>query len=401
MVNADEALRLILSNTPTLGLEKIALAGSLGRVVATDIVAPVDLPLFDNSSMDGYAVISTDLSEASKEHPRKLDVIGESSAGNVFRSKVRPGQAVKVMTGGKIPGRADAVVPVELVGKVGEKSIAVTQPVNAGQYIRRVGEDIRSGETVMRVGETIRPPHMGVLASLGRTKVRVFRLPRVNILATGDELVDVDEKPSEGQIRNSNSHMLAGYVRQAGGIPFVMASVRDKKKRIREAIKKAPDADVLLITGGVSVGAYDFVKGVLEDWGVHLIVQSVNIKPGRPLVFGRRKNMIIFGLPGNPVSTSVTFLQLVRPALQTLSGQKFTPPLRHQATMDGVFEKHDGKRHFVRGVAKQVDGRYHVQITGTQSSGALSSMVKANCLIIIPEAVTSMKPGDQVEIELL
>jgi molybdopterin molybdotransferase len=242
---------------------------------------------------------------------------------------------------------------------------------------------------------------MGVLAALGHTKVLVCKKPRVNILATGDELVKVDEKPLEGQIRNSNSFVLAGYVHQSGGEPHLLGTVPDRQIRIRKAIENAPSADILLISGGVSVGEYDLVEEVLQMLGVKLVFQSVNIKPGRPFVFGRWGEMLVFGLPGNPVSAIVTFLQFVRPALWKMCGRAIIPPLRFPAVIEEELTKHDGKRHFVRGVSRQVEGKFHVRTTGSQNSGAMSSMVKANCLIIVPEAVTSIRPGDEVEIEML
>jgi len=401
MINADEALRLILDATPTLGKEKVLLLNSLGRTMAADLVANESLPPFDNSSMDGYAIISSDVSRASPGRPCELEVIGESRAGKVFASSVGSGQAVRVMTGGKMPLGADTVVPVESVNLQNKARIILVHPLPAGKHVRRVGEDIMRQEVVARAGDLIEPALMGVLAALGHTKVLVFKKPRVNILATGDELVKVNERPLKGQIRNSNSVALAGYVHQSGGEPHLLGIVPDRENLIRKAIEKSPRAHILLISGGVSVGDYDLVEGVLQQLGVKFVFQSVNIRPGKPIVFGRWGNMLVFGLPGNPVSTSVTFLQFVRPALRKMSGRRTTPPLRFPALMEEEITKRDGKRYFVRGVARQVGGKFHVRTTGSQNSGTMSSMVKANCLIIVPEVITSIRPGDQVEIEML
>ena len=401
MINADEAVRLILDATPILGKEKVLLLNSLNRTLAADLAADESLPPFDNSSMDGYAVNSSDVSQASPGRPCELEVIGESSAGKVFESSVGPGQSVKVMTGGKIPLGADAVVPVESVTLQSDARIILMHPVAAGKHVRHVGEDIMREEAVARAGDLIEPALMGVLAALGHTHVLVFKKPRVNILATGDELVKVDDRPLEGQIRNSNSVALAGYVHQSGGNPHLLGIVPDNENLIRRAIEKSPKAHILLISGGVSVGDYDLVEGVLQQLGVKFAFQSVNIRPGKPIVFGRWGTMLVFGLPGNPVSASVTFLQFVRPALHKMSGRRAAPVLRFPALMEEEITKHDGKRYFVRGVARQVGGKFHVRTTGSQNSGMMSSMVKANCLIVVPEVITSIRPGDEVEIEML
>jgi molybdopterin molybdotransferase len=400
MVNADEALRIILDATSRLKSEKVRLTDSLSRVLAEDVVAEENLPPFDNSSMDGFAVLTADLSAASDANPVTLQVVGESSAGNPYPKKLKSGNAVRVMTGGKIPKGADGVVPIEAVKSVGEGSVQITSPVPIGQHVRHAGEDVQQGEKILNEGELIGPPQIGVLASLGRTKVRVFRKPLVNILATGDELAEVDEKLNEGEIRNSTSYSLAAYVAQEGGMPEVLGVAPDKKKRLRKRIREGLECDILLITGGVSVGKYDFVKDILNDIGVETLFWQINIKPGRPLVFGKFKKALVFGLPGNPVSTSVTFLQFVRPALYKMTGRAFAP-VRLRGRIDHEFSKSDGKRHYLRCVAEMVDGELHARTTGTQSSGAMSSMSKANALMIIPEEVTQLKKGDLVQLELL
>lgn len=401
MINADKALKIILHECHALSSEKVKLRETLGRTLAKDIVATENIPPFDNSSMDGFAVHSGDIKKASKKIPVVLAVVGESSAGNVFRAKVNRGKIIRIMTGAKIPEGADCVVPIELVSIADEKNVQFVAPAKTGAHIRRAGEDIKINEVALGKGEVVGPAQIGVLASLGCSKVEVTRKPNVQIIATGDELVEVANDLSDGQIRNSSSHALAGFVKQAGGKSPVVAIVPDRKKRIRKAIKAALSCEVLLITGGVSVGKYDLVKEILEELQVEIKFWRVNIKPGRPLLFGKYNDTLVFGLPGNPASTSVTFLQFVRPALEKMLGRNMREPLRLSAVLDEPLVKKDGKRHFVRGIATSVKGILHVRTTGTQSSGVMSSMAKANCFIILPEESSSLKKGSRVEVEMM
>jgi molybdopterin molybdotransferase len=401
MIKASDALHIVLKNARVLATESVPLLDSLGRPLAEDIVARENLPPFDNSSMDGFAVIASDCRQASETKPSILRIIGEASAGNVFTRKVSAGQTVRVMTGGVIPRGADAVVPIEHVVEVKGGEVRFTHPVTPRQYIRAAGEDIRRGGQILKKGDRLTPASLGVLAALGHRQVRVFRKPRVNIIATGDELVDVERKAGPGQIRNSTSYALAGYVKSAGGVPRILRIARDNAKSLQTNLKQGLASDVLLITGGVSVGKYDLVKDILAGLGVQIKFWQVNIKPGKPLVFGTYMKTLVFGLPGNPVSTAVTFLEFARPALLKVGGSNDLLPTRVPAILDQPFSKSDGKRHFLRGVAAQREGEFHVVTTGIQSSGAMSSMSKANCLIIIPERATGVRKGDKVEIEFL
>ena len=401
MINASEALHIILEHTQLLGTEKVPLADTLGRTCAKNISADVDLPSFDNSAMDGYALLSSDVKAASPNTPVTLAVVGESSAGNPFDGVVEPGESVRIMTGGMIPRGADSVVPLESVRLLSEDKIECAEAGPVGMHIRARGEDIKEGEIVLRDGEVIRPPHMGILAALGITKLRVGRRPLVNILSTGDELVEIDEKPGEGQIRNSSASALAGYIALAGGTARFLGIVPDRKRRIRKKIEEALDADIVIVTGGVSVGKYDFVAEALADLEVHILFSKVNIKPGRPLVFGRRRKTLVFGLPGNPVSTGVTFLQFVRPAILAMQGRTDVLPVRYAAILQSAITKTDGKRHYLRGVATPLEGVLRVRTTGTQSSGVLNSLARANCLIIVPEQVRQVNEGETVDIEFV
>ncbi len=401
MISFTEALEIVLNATPLLDTKRRNLVDTLGLVLADDVVAEENIPAYDNSSMDGYAVRSTDTSAATAASSVSLDIIGESSAGNVFNGNLGTGKAVRIMTGGLVPRGADAVIPLERVDSSGENSIRINAPVKVGEYIRRAGEDMKARERVITSGTRITPPHMGVLAALGMAKPKVFRQPKVNILATGDELVDISEKAGRGEIRNSSSYALAGYVQAAGGVPKILGIVPDKRKRLRKAIEEALACNLLLLTGGVSVGKYDYAAEALSEVGVEVLFHGVNIKPGKPLLFGRRKRTLVFGLPGNPVSTSITFLQFVLPALRKMSGANPHQGIHLKAITRQSFSKNDGKRHFLRGVYSEEEGRLTVKITGSQSSGVMSSMVKANCLIVVPENMQQVNAGDTVDIELI
>jgi len=401
MVDADAALSIVLESAPSTGTEKVQLMDTLGRTCARNILADVDLPSFDNSAMDGYALLSSDVKAALQNTPVTLAVIGESSAGNPFNGAVGPGESVRIMTGAMVPRGADSVVPLESVRRLSEDKIECVAANPVKMHIRARGEDIKEGEIVLRDGEVIRPPHLGILAALGVKKARVGRKPLVNILSTGDELVEIDETPGEGQIRNSSAFALAGYITLAGGTARFLGIVPDRNRLIRRKIEEALDADIALVTGGVSVGKYDFVAKALADLEVEILFSKVNIKPGRPLVFGRRRKTLVFGLPGNPVSTGVTFLQFVRPAILAMQGRTDVVPVRHPAILQNAIMKTDGKRHYLRGVATPLEGKLHVRTTGTQSSGVLSSLVRANCLIIVPEQVRQVNEGETVEIEFV
>ena len=399
MINADKALKLILQECIALSSEKVKFRNALGRTLAEDIVATENIPQFENSSMDGFAILSFDVREASRKNPVALKLVGESSAGNIYGDRLKAGETIRVMTGGKIPEGADCVVPIE-VASTDEKIVRFVAPAKPGAYIRRAGEDIKLNEVALGKGELVGPAQIGVLASLGCTRVEVTKKPAVRILPTGDELVEVSKTLSDGQIRNSSSHALVGFVKQAGGKSKVVPIVPDKKKRIRKAIEAALGCDILLITGGVSVGKYDLVKEILEELQVEIKFWRVNIKPGKPLVFGKHNDTLVFGLPGNPASTSVTFLQFVRPAFEKMLGRNPRQPLLLSAILDEPIVKKDDKRHFVRGIVTSVKETMHVRTTGTQSSGVMSSMAKANCFIILPEKSSLLKKGDKVQVEL-
>ncbi len=400
MVNADEALTRILNSTPLLETESVPLLQAQGRTLGVDTIVDRDLPPFDNSSMDGFALRSSDVGAASAGSNVTLRLAGEARAGKAFPRAVRQGEAVRIMTGAPIPSGADAVVPLEQVRAADEFRLVIDRPVPAGGFVRFAGEDMRKGDRVLKRGTPLGPAELGVLASLGHAHVAVFKRPVVNVLATGDELVDVGSEPAGDQIRNSTSYALWAYIVDAGAVPRLLGIAGDDRGLLKESIRQGLQGDVLIVTGGASVGKYDFVKSILEELGAVLHLTAVNIRPGRPLVFATLGGKLIFGLPGNPVSTGVTFLQFVRPALCAMMGRQ-PSALRLSAVMEEAYLKSDRKRHFLRGVARSEGGRLLVRLTGSQSSGVLSSLAAANCLILVPEEITSLDMGQAVEIELL
>jgi molybdopterin molybdotransferase len=315
MIPAQEAIDIVLRETGSLGAESISLDNTCGRVLAQDIVADCDLPPFDRSQMDGYAVIASDLETT----PVTLKIIGESAAGHGFHSPIGSGEAVRIMTGAPVPPGADSVQKVELTSETDGGNVTIREGVKLGANIVRKGAEIRQGTTVFSAGERVSAPMIAVLASFGYSNVSVAQMPRVGILATGSEIVEVSEKPGVDQIRNSNAPMLAALAAKCGAEAHAVPLTDDDIEHLVERIASAlENCDVLLITGGVSVGKYDLTKPALERLGAVVHFEKVRLKPGKPAVFATIGDRLIFGLPGNPVSAAVTFELFVRPALMKL-----------------------------------------------------------------------------------
>jgi molybdopterin molybdotransferase len=400
MIAVEEALEKILSHIHSLGFEKVTILEAMGRVIAEDIYAKRDIPPLDNSGMDGYAVRWEDIQHASNHRPIRLEVVEDLPAGSISEKTLERGQAIRIMTGAPIPKGADTVIPVEDTKKE-EGGVLILNEVPLGEHIRRAGEDVKKGVRVISAGDLIRPAEIGMLASLGRSFVSVYQRPLVAILCTGDELVDVDEGLDEVKIVSSNSYTLAAQVKDCGAIPIQLGIAKDRKEEIKEKLRQGIRADVLLSSAGVSVGDYDFVKDVLTDLGMKMIFWKVAMKPGRPLAFGIIRGKPVFGLPGNPVSSMVSFEQFVRPSLLKMMGhrQLFRPMI--EAILKGDIRKKPGRRHYIRASVSFERDRYFVTITGDQGSGILTSMVKANGLVIIPEDRENVKAGEKVKVQLL
>jgi molybdopterin molybdotransferase len=398
MLSVEEALERILGVFHPLEPEPVPILEALGRVLAEDVYADADIPPYANSSMDGYAVLAADTAGASRQSPSRLHVVADLAAGYVAEVAVTPGTAMRIMTGAPIPPGADAVVRVEDTAAQGEWVQILTQ-VPVGQYIRPAGEDVRQGELVLQRGTTVRPQEVGMLAALGHEEVQVFRRPRVAILATGDEVVEIGAPLAPGKIRDANSYSNAAQVVKHGGLPIMLGIARDRVEELTERIRAglAQGVDLFLTSGGVSVGDFDLVKDVLAAQG-EISFWRVRMKPGKPLAFGRIGGVPVLGLPGNPVSVMVSFETFVRPALLKMQGvTDWERPTAEAVLMDAVKRK-DSRRHYLRVRVEEHEGEYRAYLTGGQGSGILSSMVRANALAIIPEDWTHAPVGARVQV---
>jgi molybdopterin molybdotransferase len=400
MISVEEALDKILSHIQPLGTEKVSLTDALGRVLAEDVYAPRDIPPLDNSGMDGYAVRWEDIQETCQDRSVRLEVIEDLPAGFIAKKKVRKAQAIRIMTGAPIPEGADTVIPVEETKKDGN-FVLISKAIVLGDSIRHAGEDVKKGDRVISKGDLIRPAEVGMLASVSRSSIHVYQRPLVAILCTGEELVDVDESLSDAKIVSSNSYTLAAQVRDCGAIPMQLGIAKDRKDAIEQKLSQGLRADVLVSSAGVSVGDYDYVKDVLSDLGMEMIFWKVAMRPGKPLAFGTIRGKPVFGLPGNPVSSMVSFEQFVRPSLLKMMGhgKLFRPII--EAILKEEIHKEPGRRHFIRAFVSFEQDHYYVTTTGDQGSAILRSMIKANGLVIIPENERYVRAGEKVKVQLL
>jgi len=397
MISVRAALDQVLQDVHPLTTERVALPQAAGRVLAASVRATRDVPTFRNSAMDGYALQARDVSAASPEHPVPLRVLEVVAAGVVPRQAVAAGTATKIMTGSVMPDGADAVVRVEDTEEH-DGQVWVRSRVTPGAHVRHPGEDMRVGETVLTSGHVLRPADIGVLASLSCAVVTVQRRPQVAILATGDELVDLGEPLGPGQIVNSNAYSLAAAVEEAGGVPRLLGIVRDSPETTRQAFAAAFAADVVLSTGGVSMGMFDLVRQTLAELGVVERFWKVAQKPGKPLTFGVRQQVPVFGLPGNPVSSLVCFYLYVRPALRTMQGVSRVHLPTVNATLDEDVVTAAGLTEFVRCRVEGESGAYHARATGSQSSGVLRSLSIGQGLIVAPPEVKTLTRGSTVRV---
>ncbi len=397
MIPVREAVEVVLGAVETLPPEKVSLLDARGRVLAEDAVASRDLPPRDNSAMDGFAVRHADLAGGGP-----LRITAVVAAGNDGSAPVGPGEAARIMTGAPIPPGADTVVPVEDTRVEGDRVTVVTPP-QAGAHIRPAGEDVREGQRVIPRGTPVRPAEVGMLASLGRSFVLVHQRPRVAVLATGDEIVDLDAPTAGGKIINANSYGVAAQVAEAGGVPVVLGIGRDDPDGLLEMLGRAAGCDVVITTGGVSMGDRDYVRPVLARSGVDVRFWKVAIKPGKPVVFGTRGRVPVFGLPGNPVSAMVVFEQLVRPVLRKLQGFRslFRPVVWAELGEEaGTVRTRAERTDFVRcRVERRGDG-YRVVALKSQGSGILSTLVEANGLLVVDAGQDRVEPGARVRVQV-
>ena len=404
MLTVEEALEKVLALVSPLGPEEKPILQALGQVLAEDINSPLDVPPADNAAMDGYAVRAEDTPGAGKEGARLLRVVGEVAAGSMPVGGVGPGTAFRIMTGAPLPPGADAVVPFEDTDEATRKDLAqivILKEARAGWNIRRRGEDVAWGKLVLSQGTELSPAHIGLLASLGLSRVPVIRRPVVAILSTGDELVEPGQPLTPGKIYNTNAYSLASQVTAAGGIPCLLGIARDEEKELEAKIEAGLEADLLITSGGVSRGDYDMVKGVLARKG-KVGFHQVRMKPGKPLAFGafaRGKRLVPhLGLPGNPVSVMITFELFARPAMAKMLGRKALHPPARFAILEETVKNTDGRRVYARVKLREAAGKLYARLSGPQGSGILSSLAGADGLAIIPEDVPQVGRGDEVQV---
>lgn len=403
-LTVDAALELVLNGFDVLSSERAPILETLNRILAEAVTARDSLPPFANSAMDGYALRASDVDGAGKEAPTSLRVVGDIAAGSSADVEIQPGTAARIMTGAPLPPGADAVVPVEATSEPWRaavrdlpQEIEIYAAVTEGAYVRYPGEDIEAGTEVLPAGHLLRPQEIGVLASLGVPEVAVVRRPRVGILATGDELISVEEALQPGKIRNSNSYAQTAQVLNLGAEPVVLGIAGDKEENVRERLQAGLDAgvDLFVSSAGVSVGAYDVVKSVLEAEG-NVGFWRVRMRPGKPLAFGVYKGVPYLGLPGNPVSAMVSFERFARPAILKMAGHKRLD----RPSVDVILQediRSDGRETYARAVVtKASDGDYVATLTGSQGSHIMASLVQANALVILPEGETEVSAGQKL-----
>jgi molybdopterin molybdotransferase len=393
LISIDEAQGRVLEAVRALPAEHVPLAEALGRVLAEEVESPIDVPPFDSSAMDGYAVLAGPEAD--------LEIVGESRAGHPAGEAVGPGTAIRISTGAALPAGATAVVPIEgSSGDGADRRVRVRASVE-GENVRRAGEDVATGRVVLRSGSLLGPPELGVAASVGRASLRCSRRPRAAVLVTGDELTDPGRPLTAGAIYSSNAWALAAQVERAGALVTARETVPDDAARTRAALARVLDsADVVIVSGGVSVGPHDHVKPALTELGVEERFWGVRLRPGKPTWFGTRGHVLVFGLPGNPVSAMVGFQLFVRPALAAMQGADPSAP-RSRATLDEPIPRHRTREQAVR-VHLEVSGDgWHARTTGPQGSHMLTSMLGATALARIAPGEGEVAAGERVEVELL
>src|SRR5262245_50360894 len=394
---AREVIARFLS--PVTATERVGVRAALGRVLAEDVISPLDVPAHDNSAMDGYSVRHADL-EADGDVT--LKIAGSSFAGAPFQGTLKPGECVRIMTGGVVPPGTDTIVMQEHV-KADKERVTIGKGHKKGQNLRKAGEDLATGQVALKRGLTLRPADTGLISSLGIGEVTVYRRLRVAFFSTGDELVSIGTQPKEGQIFDSNRYTIHAMLTRMGCEVLDMGVVRDDPKLLERAFETAAaSADVVITSGGVSVGEADFVKDLLNKMG-EVVFWKIAMKPGRPLAYGKIGNAHFFGLPGNPVSVMVTFYQFVRDALLKLAGCDPVPQApTFKVPCTSTLKKAPGRTEFQRGVlAQDGAGNWSVRVTGEQGSGILRSMSEANCFIILGTDQGNVTPGTMVDVQVL
>ncbi|MFZ2300835.1 MAG: gephyrin-like molybdotransferase Glp [Gallionella sp.] len=391
------AQRLILESVVVFDAEQVKLEQSLGRVLAKEVRANRDQPPYDISAMDGYALRSADLANV----PATLEIIEDIKAGDMPTKTLASGQCARIMTGAPMPQGADAVIRVEDTEALADNKVQINQTVKPGNDIRRLGENMRNGEMVLAPGTAITPGVIGVLATVKRAQVQVYRRPRVAILSTGNELEGLDEPVDPNKIPNSNSYALMGQVQALGIEPVLLGIARDDPVELEQYLRRGLEYDVLLVSGGTSVGVHDYVRPTIEALGAQMLFWRVAMKPGHPVAFGKIGEKIIFGLPGNPVSSMVCFEEFVVPALRRMMGHARTHRRTIAARMTHNVKHQPGRTEFIRVMLAKEEGGYAATSTGAQGSGMLLSMARADGLAVVPGDSAGLTAGSPVTVQLL
>lgn len=400
MITFENAQNIILSNISIIKQsEKTDLFSCQGRTLYKDIIAQYNVPPTNNSAMDGYAIITTDLATAETDNPVSLRIVDEIQAGYEFKGKkLQSGTAIRIMTGAPIPEGSDSVIPFEDTEESGN-IVKIFKQTVLNENIRFAGEDIQKGSIVLKAGTKIDSAEIGLLSSVNMKEIEIYKKPKVGIISTGDELAEPGLNNS-GKIINSNAYVLYSEVKKYGGDPVYGGIVKDIYEDVKDCFLRMMDNDIIISSGGVSMGRYDFIPDVLKELGIDIKIEKVLMKPGKPIVFGTAGEKIFFGLPGNPVSVMISFMQFVRPAiLKMIGNSKINKPILRARVTEDIIKKR-GRKHFIRGVFHIENGNFLVNTTGPQGSGILTSMSNSNCLIIVPEEIELIKSGEFVDIQL-
>ncbi len=397
MIPVSEAISIVLDHTTKLEVESVGLSDSLDRVLAEDIIADCDLPPFDRAQMDGYAVRADDVATS----PARLRIVGESAAGRGWHNEMKAGEAVRIMTGAPVPVGADAVQQVELTRESADAQfVEILEPADAGRSIVRQASEIMKGETVLRAGEDINAAMIATLASFGYAEVKVGRQPRVTVMATGSELVDVNRKPGKDQIRDSNNYTLAAYAKLAGATVERLPLAGDDTAELKRQMAEAADrSDVLITSGGVSMGVYDFTKAALKELGAEIFFERVSLRPGKPTVFARLGKTLVFGLPGNPVSVAVTFNLFARTALRAMQGAKQAELIGETAVLARDLKGSIERESYLPAVLRtDAQGTLLAEPLKWGGSSDFVAFARATALINVPAGVKMVEAGECVTV---
>lgn len=400
-ISIEKANEILLNQDIKIDTIDVSVLESLGYVLGENIISDINMPPFDRSPLDGYALKSEDIKDASEKNPVVLEVIDYVPAGHVSSKKIENRQAIRIMTGAKIPEGADIIIKYEDT-EFTDRDVKIFNYFKPNSNIVKMGEDIEIGDVVLRKGHIIGAADIGILATLGRTMVKVYSKPKVAILATGDELVGIDEIPKEGKIRNSNSYTIAAQVMKLGGEPTILGICDDKLEDIKGELKSSLRwADMVITTGGVSVGDADLVKEAFQEIGGEILFWKVSMKPGTPIAVARYEEKLMFGLSGNPAAASITFEKFVRPTILRLMGKTKYNLMKVKSTLESEFTKVSNQNRYVRAITYYKDGEFFTKLPSKHSSGILSSLSGTNSLFYIKAGTGPYENGDKIEVEML